>query len=101
MPSATGLKAGSYSARWADWVVLIDGGGGCWRAKVWRWAPGKSLASRIEIGASEGFTSAHDAAGWACDRMRDNGAIVLVLDASRSFTLIDVLDFVPAPESVD
>jgi hypothetical protein len=99
MSSASALREGAYSARWGKWVVLLNGQDGAWRTKVWRWTPGKSVASRVEIGSAEGFTSPRDAARWAADRMRDDGAIVLVLDAPQ-FKLEDALDFTPAPTLV-
>ncbi len=99
MPSASSLTSGAHSARWANWVVLLEGQGGTWRTRVWRWAPNKSLASRIEIAAADGFKTSQDAASWACQRMRENGAIVLVLDAPQ-FRLEDALDFTPAPALV-
>lgn len=91
---------GSYSARWASWVVGLRHRENGWEAKVWRWHPGKPLAARFEKAVQGGFADAVAAVQWACDAMRKDGAIVMVLDAPR-FTLADALDFVPAPEAVD
>ncbi len=88
---------GAWSARWGNWVVGLRVCDGKWAAKVWRWQPGESLAARSEINTQDGFDTQKDAVTWACGVMREDGAVVMILDAP-SIVLENMLRFQPAPE---
>ena len=89
------IVEGSWTCRWADWVVHLRGSD-VWCVTVWRWTVGGRLEERQQIGYQEGLATAEDAAKWACDVLRASGAKVFVID-KPTMQLESFLRFHPAP----
>lgn len=93
------MTHGAWTARWANWVVLLEATDKGWDVKVWRWLFGKPASARHELAAQRAMATHDEAIKWACDVMKNDGATVMVLDAP-SMTLESVLQFTPAPQAV-
>ncbi len=97
--SAECLIDGSWTSRWADWVIHLRAKTAGWRVIVWRWTTGGGLAERMQLGHCEGFPNAADAQAWACDLLREGGAEVFIIDRPQ-LRLEDFLRYQPVPEDV-
>lgn len=89
---AAALTAGSWTARWATWLVDLRCKPTGWRVAVWRWPQG-SRGERIDEATD--FASPLEAAQWACQVLGAQGAQAVVDGQVRS--LVDFLVFSPAP----
>lgn len=87
--SSSSLTPGSYTARWGAWVIGIRSDDhDRWSVRVWSWAVG----ARVQIAKRAILPSAAEAVAWACDVLRNHGAVVFISGAYRP--LEDVLAFV-------
>lgn len=93
------MTYGAWTARWANWVVLLEATNGGWDVKVWVWLPNKPATARRELAANTKMVSHEEAIKWACEVMKNDGATVMVLGAP-SITLESMLQFTPAPFAV-
>ncbi len=92
MTIAAQLLKGKWSARWANWAVALEWKTDGWEVAVWRQLPGKTF--RHPLGSQGGFLTTSEAVTWACNVMRDNGAVMMVLGAPN-FPLEAALNFTP------
>jgi hypothetical protein len=90
---ASDVTSGAWTATWMRWAVDLIGDDAQWAAVV-RTNPGDSTWALSKlVAASEGFTSSTDAVQWACRKLHDDGARVMVLGAPRPPRLEDLLEF--------
>lgn len=96
MTIAEHILQGAWTARCLSWVVSLQRTGDTWAAKLWHWPLDKE---RTEVGTQDGFDSAKKAVKWAADLLSDEGVSVLLNDGTKVITLIDTLQFTPAPQA--
>ena len=92
---AADVTPGAWTATWMRWAVDLIGDASQW-AVVVRTNPGEAQWVMSDLlAAGEGFKSSADATQWACRKMHDDGARVMVLGTDRPPTLEDLLEFTP------
>ena len=91
--AATALTTGSWTARWGSWVIGIRSVGTTWHVRVWSWAHG----ARVQVAKRAVLSTPTEAVSWACEVLRQHGAVVFV--DGRVRPLERFLAFSPAPGS--
>jgi hypothetical protein len=93
--SASSLTPASWVARFGAWQVNVYTIGDAWHVRIWSCVRG---VARVQIAKRAVFPTSGDAVAWACEVLRQHGAIVFV--DGREHTLEKFLAFSPAPEKV-
>jgi len=88
---------GRWFARWGNWAVDLEWKDDGWEVTVWRQLPGKRF--RHALGSYAGYATTEEAVEQACKVMRDDGAVVLIIDRP-GLTLERILSFKPRLELV-
>jgi hypothetical protein len=73
--SASSLTSGSWVARWGAWQINVRTVGDAWHVRIWSHVDG---VARVQIAKRAVLPTASDAVEWACEVLRQHGAIVFV-----------------------
>ncbi len=93
--SFSNLTPGSWVARWGACQINVDSVETSWHVRVRSCVRG---VARIQIAKPAVFATSVDAIAWACDVLRQRGAIVFV--DGRFRPLETFLAFTPAPSEI-
>lgn len=73
--SSKDLTPGSWTARWGSWVISVrTERQDRWHVRIWSLA----LGACVQIVKRAILATASDAVSWACDVLRQQGAVVFV-----------------------
>lgn len=93
--SSSSLTPGLWIARFGAWQVNVRTVGDSWDAGLWSCVRG---VVGVHIAEGVAFATASDALAWACEVMRQHGAMVFV--DGRVHPLEKFLAFSPAPRAI-
>lgn len=95
MTLAEHIDAGAWTARCLSWVIGLQQRHDGWEITLWHWPHAKE---RTEVGTKSGFDCAKKAVKWAAEILSREGVSMLLNDGTRVRTLVDTLQFTPAPQ---
>lgn len=91
---AADVTKGVWTTTWMRWAVDLLGDDAQWAVVVRSNPDSVQWGMADLIAAGEGFKSTTDAVRWACQKLREEGAGVVVLGAP-TLSLEELLDFQP------